>query len=56
MNAASFGTLLYDLQADPAQQNPIHDEGVEKMMIDHLVREMKENDSPEEQYERLGLR
>jgi arylsulfatase A-like enzyme len=56
MQAARFGTMLYDLQADPAQQNPIHDEGVEKMMIDHLVREMKENDSPEEQYERLGLR
>jgi len=25
-------------------------------MIDHLVRLMKENDAPAEQYERLGLK
>ncbi len=29
---------------------------IEKMMIDHLVRLMKENDSPKEQFERLGLK
>ena len=56
LGAAGFVTMLYDLHTDPAQQDPIHDEGVEKMMIDHLVREMKHNDSPEEQFERLGLK
>jgi len=54
-NASEFGTLLYDLQADPAQENPLADEAVEKRMIDHLVREMRNNDSPPEQFERLGL-
>ena len=50
-----FGTLLFDLQNDPLQQRPIRDAAVEKMMIDHLVRLMKENDSPKEQFERLEL-
>ena len=40
---------------DSTQNNPSSDEGVEKMMIDHLIREMKHNDSPPEQFERLGL-
>lgn len=55
VNPASFGTLLHDLQTDPNQENPITDESVEKMMIEHLVREMKKSDSPPEQFERLGL-
>jgi hypothetical protein len=50
-----FDTLLYDLSVDPSQELPISDPCVEKMMIDHLVRLMHENDSPAEQYERLGL-
>ena len=28
---------------------------IEQMMIEHLVRLMKENDAPPEQFERLGL-
>ncbi|MFB3892116.1 MAG: sulfatase [Phycisphaerae bacterium] len=51
-----FGTLLFDVQEDPRQERPLKDPAVEKMMIDHLVRLMKENDAPEEQYERLGLK
>jgi len=54
-DAARFGTMLYDLQSDPAQENPIHDEAIESRMIDHLVREMTDSDSPREQFERLGL-
>jgi len=50
-----FGTMLFDLQADPAQARPIRDEAVEKRMIELMVRLMKENDSPPEQFERLGL-
>lgn len=55
VNPASFGTLLHDLQTDPDQEHPITDESVEKMMIEHLVREMKKSDSPPEQFERLEL-
>ncbi len=50
-----FPTMLFDLQADPKQERPLDDAAVEAMMIDHLVRLMKENDAPVEQYERLGL-
>jgi arylsulfatase A-like enzyme len=54
--AHKFGTLLFDVQNDPRQQRPLHDGRVESMMIEHLVREMKANDSPAEQFERLGLK
>ncbi|MFW6270220.1 MAG: sulfatase/phosphatase domain-containing protein, partial [Bacillota bacterium] len=46
---------LFDLETDPEQNNPIEDESVEKKMIAHLKRLMKESDSPEEQYQRLDL-
>lgn len=55
LNLSEFGTMLFDLENDPYQQNPIHDEQVEKRMIDYMVQLMKENDAPPEQYERLGL-
>ena len=50
-----FGTLLYDLQEDPDQENPIQDAQIEERMICAMVKLMKENDAPEEQYKRLGL-
>ena len=50
-----FQTLLFDLEADPAQENPIHDEKVERMMTEHMVTLMRENDAPAEQFERMGL-
>ena len=50
-----FGTLLFDLETDPKQEHPINDPDVEWMMMEHLIRLMKENDAPPEQYERLGL-
>lgn len=51
----SLGTVLYDLEKDPKQQQPIDDLKVENRMIQNMVRLMKENDAPEEQYQRLGL-
>ncbi|MHC5034274.1 MAG: sulfatase [Planctomycetota bacterium] len=54
--APTFRNLLYDVRADPAQQRPIEDKKIEKMMIGHLVRLMKESDAPKEQYRRLGLK
>jgi len=49
-------TFLFDLRKDPCQKNPIQDQAVEEMMIDHLVRLMKEADAPPDQFERLGLK
>lgn len=48
-------TLLFDLEADPGQQHPLQDEAIEKSMIAHLDRLLRECDAPCEQWERLGL-
>lgn len=50
-----FDTLLFDLESDPLQEHPISDPVVEGMMIEHLVRLMRDNHAPAEQYERLDL-
>lgn len=55
INLYKFGTLLYDLATDPHQLHPIHDAAVEDKMIREMVKMMKENDAPEEQYVRMGL-
>ena len=55
INPYIFGSLLFDLQNDPHQEHPLIDSEVEKKMIKALVKEMKENDSPVEQFERLGI-
>ena len=46
---------LYDLRSDPHQENPLQDAAIERTMIDHLVRLMKDCDAPAEQFTRLGL-
>jgi arylsulfatase A-like enzyme len=53
--SADPGTRLYDLEKDPAQLHPIQDKAVEDRMIKLLVKLMKENDAPVEQFERLAL-
>jgi len=50
-----YGTLLYDLDTDPKQENPLEDEVIEARMVDLMVKLMKQNDAPPEQYVRLGL-
>jgi Arylsulfatase A and related enzymes len=50
-----FGTLLFDIEQDPHQLTPLHDEAVEHTMIKKLLALMKSNDAPPEQYVRLGL-
>ena len=54
-DAYSFGTLLFDLQADPQQHTPITDPVVEERMVSLMTGLMRENDAPGEQFERLGL-
>ena len=51
----NFGTMLFDLESDPGQLNPIKDAAAEKRMINLMTELMKENDAPKEQYERVGL-
>lgn len=51
----SFGTLLFDLDSDPAQENPLQDDELEFRMAGMLVELMRQNDAPPEQYQRLGL-
>ncbi|WP_301177423.1 sulfatase-like hydrolase/transferase [Actinomadura geliboluensis] len=51
----AFGTLLYDLEADPEQLSPLIDDDLELRMAGLMVDLMRANDAPPEQYERLGL-
>jgi arylsulfatase A-like enzyme len=55
MGQANPGTRLYDLEKDPGQLNPINDPAIERRMIQLMVKLMKENDAPVEQYERMGF-
>ena len=55
LDAQVWQTTLYDLATDPSQEHPLTDPIIERMMIEHLVRLMRENDAPAEQYARLGL-
>ena len=53
--AHEFGTLLFDLETDPQQQNQINNPEKEAEMIELMKKLMRENDALEEQYKRLGI-
>ncbi len=55
VNAANFGDKLFNLLKDKNQEHELEDIEAETRMANLLVRAMKENDSPAEQYERIGL-
>lgn len=55
MNPWKHGTLLFDLETDPAQEHPLDDPDVELRMLRLLARLMHENDAPRSQFERLGM-
>jgi arylsulfatase A-like enzyme len=55
VNQYPFGTMLFDLNNDPQQEKPIKNIKLEKMMIKHMKKLMKESDAPPEQFERLDL-
>jgi hypothetical protein len=48
-------TLLFDVNADPGQLQPLSDPEIEIRMIKLMIREMARNECPSEQYVRLGL-
>lgn len=51
----AYGDLLFDLEKDPHETTPLHDEVITGKMTRALIRKMEESEAPEEQYERLGL-
>lgn len=53
---AKHKTQLFDMSKDPHQENPLLDGEVESNMIQHMIRLMKDNDAPAEQFERMELR
>lgn len=56
MPRSNRSTLLFDLQSDPDQQNPLHDPVLETHMLAHLSRLMAECAAPREQWQRLNLK
>lgn len=50
-----YGDLLYDLQKDPAENCPLHEEATEKRMLMAMKRLMQENEAPAELYERIKI-
>jgi arylsulfatase A-like enzyme len=55
LNAANFGDKLFDIRNDLREHEGLDDMAVETRMANLLVRAMRENEAPEEQYERIGL-
>ena len=51
----SYTTQLFDLEKDPRQMKPVKNAKFEKYFRKEIVRHLKENDAPEEQYIRMGL-
>ncbi|QDQ97083.1 sulfatase [Tomitella fengzijianii] len=54
-NPWSFGTMLFDLHADPGQREPLVDDALELRMARLMTRLLREHDAPPGQFERLGL-
>lgn len=50
-----YGNMLFQLKEDPRQLTPVDDPLKEVELINEMIRLMKENDAPVEQFERLGL-
>jgi len=55
IDSYSIGHLLFDLQEDPLQKNPLADLEVEQAMIDKLIQLMHKIEAPQSEYLRLGL-
>lgn len=55
LNPYLWGTLLFDLEQDPEQENPLKDDEIERRMLRLMIERMQANDAPASQYERLGL-
>ncbi|PNV59104.1 sulfatase [Clostridium sp. chh4-2] len=54
-NSFQYGNMLFDLKRDPEQLSPVDDPAMEAVMVNALIRKLKESDAPKEQFERLGI-
>ena len=50
-----YGDLLFDLKEDPDQKTSIEDKETEEKLIQAMKELLKENEAPQELYERIGL-
>ncbi len=55
ISAYNYGNLLFDLQTDPNQENPIENAEKEAYFKSRMHALMEREDAPVEQYERLGI-
>ncbi len=55
VNPFQYGSKLFDLTTDPGQTEEIDDLEIELKYINKMAEKMRENDAPEEQFERLGI-
>ena len=55
INPYAYGTLMFDLESDPQQENPIADDERELHLIGIMVRLLRDNEAPASQFRRLGL-
>lgn len=54
-DTTSFGSMLFDLESDPNQAQPLENEEIRQRMLGYIRSCMERNDAPQELYERLGL-
>lgn len=47
--------MICDLEADPQQQNPLHNPEIEAGLADRLQRRVIECDAPDSEFVRVGL-
>ncbi len=50
-----YSTLLFDTKTDPGEEDPLDEPEVEARMLKLLVKTMKANDAPREEFIRLGI-
>jgi len=50
-----YGDLLFDLENDPGQDNPIDNPEIKALLTQKMISLMKESETPPEQFKRLGL-
>jgi hypothetical protein len=55
INAAQFGSKLFNIKDDPDQLKEIEDLEVEVRLTKIMAEMMKKNDAPVEQYQRMGI-
>ncbi|MFJ7684789.1 sulfatase [Peribacillus butanolivorans] len=55
VNAFQYGSKLFNLTTDPGQKEEIEDLEIELKFVKNMAKKMRENEAPDEQFERLGI-